>query len=58
MLKSTIFIGQPIFSQLLSLLDKQEIKRISKTTGSDHYIKRFDSCTHLVTMLYAVIGRF
>ena len=58
MSKSTNFIGQPLFNHLLSLLDKQELKRIFKKTNSDHYVKRFDSYIHLVTMLYAVIGRF
>jgi FOG: Transposase and inactivated derivatives len=56
--KSTYFIGQPIFSQLLFLLNKTKISRISQKTGSNRYIKRFDSYTHLVTMLYAVIGHF
>lgn len=58
MSKSNLFIGQPVFSQLLFLLDKHKIKTLARKIGTDRYIKQFDSYTHLVTMLYAVIGHF
>lgn len=56
--KSTHFIGQPLYSQLIKLLDKSKILRISQEKGGERYIKRFDGWTHLVVMLYAVIMRF
>lgn len=58
MSKSNHFIGQPILNQIISLLDKREVLKIAQRHSSDHYIKQLDSYTHLVTMLYAVIGHF
>src|SRR5574344_400655 len=58
MSKSTHFIGQPLYSQVIKLLDKAKILRISREHGGERYIKRFDAWTHLVVMLYAVIMRF
>lgn len=56
--KSTHFIGQPLYSQVIKLLDKEKNLEISRENGGERYIKRFDSWTHLVVMLYAVIMRF
>ncbi len=53
MSKSTFFSGQPIFTQLLSFLDKSQIQRFSREAGSDHYCKKFSTYQHLVTMLYS-----
>ena len=58
MSKSTHFIGQPLYSQVINLLDKSKIMQISREHGGEHYIKRFDCWTHLVVMLYAIIMRF
>ena len=58
MSKSTHFIGQPIYSQIINLLNKSNIIRISRKQGGERYIKRFDVWTHLVVMLYAIIMRF
>lgn len=55
--KSTHFLGQPLYGQLVKLLDKAEILEISRKNGGERYIKRFDAWTHLMTMLYAVIMR-
>lgn len=52
--KSNFFTGQPIFSQLLSFVSKADIARIVKEYQSDHYIKRFKTWNHLVTMLFGV----
>lgn len=56
--KSTHFSGQPLYSQIISLLDKTKILKISNELGGERYIKRFDCWTHTVVMLYAVIMRF
>ena len=56
--KSTHFIGQPLYSQVIKLLDKAKILQISREHGGERYIKRFDGWTHTVVMLYAVIMRF
>ena len=56
--KSTHFIGQPLYSQVINLLDKAKILQISQKNGGEHYTKRFTVWVHLVVMLYAVIKRF
>ena len=56
--KSIHFSGQPLYSQVIKLLDKQKILQISRKHGGEHYVKRFDGWTHLIVMLYAVIMRF
>jgi len=50
--KSSFFTGQPIFAQLIKLLDKREIQKISREFQADHYCKKFNTWHHLVTMLY------
>ena len=56
--KSTHFIGQPLYSQVIKLLDKSKILQISQEKGGEHYTKRFTVWIHLIVMLYAVIKRF
>lgn len=58
MSKSTHFIGQPLYSQVINLLDKAKILQISQKNGGEHYTKRFTVWVHLIVMLYAVIKRF
>ena len=56
--KGTHFNGQPMYSQLINLLDKQEILKFSRANNGERYVKHFDAYQHLVVMLYAVIKRF
>ena len=56
--KGTHFNGQPMYGQLISLLDKHEILKISREKKGERYVKHFDAYQHLVVMLYAVIKRF
>ena len=56
--KSTHFIRQPLYSQVINLLDKAKILHISREQGGEHYTKRFSVWIHLIVMLYAVIKRF
>lgn len=58
MSKSSHFSGQPLYGQVIKLLDKSKILQISQEKGSERYVKRFDAWVHLVVMLYAVIQRF
>ena len=40
--KDSHFTGQPVYSQVLKLLDKDKIRQISlDTQGSESYVKRF-----------------
>lgn len=56
--KSTHFSGQPLFNQIIKLLDKSEVLEISRNYGGERYVKSFDGWTHTVVMLYASIMRF
>ncbi len=51
--KSTFFSGQPVLSQLISLISDGHISRISYKHRSDRYYKTFKSRDHLISMLYA-----
>lgn len=56
--KSSHFSGQPLYCQVINLLDKQKILQISREKGGERYVKSFNGWSHLVVMLYAVIMRF
>ena len=58
MSKGTHFIGQPLFGQLISLLDKSKILKFSREKDGERYVKHFNAWQHMVIMLYAVIKRF
>jgi hypothetical protein len=51
------FVGQPIFSQILKLIDKNDFKKAVKEKNSDYYYKAFKSWTHLTTMLFGILSR-
>lgn len=56
--KRSHFSGQPLYCQVIKLLDKSKILQVSRDNGSECYVKRFNGWIHLVVMLYAVIMRF
>ena len=59
MSKDSHFTGQPVYSQVLKLLDKEKILQIScETKGSEAYVKRFDGYQHLVVMLFGILKHF
>ena len=43
MSKSTHFSGQPMYGQLINLLDKQKVLDFGKNVGSKRYVKSFDA---------------
>ena len=51
--KVNFFTGQPVFSQLLNLIPRSIIDRLSRTHKSNRYCKRFMAYDHVVSMLYA-----
>jgi hypothetical protein len=57
MSKSSYFTGQPVLTQVLSLVNRQSIKRIAHSGSHDRYCKSFDTYTHLVTMLYCIFNK-
>ncbi len=56
--KSTNFTGQPIYNQLLSLVNKEKITKIGRKGNHERYVKKLDGYSHFVIMLYAVLMRF
>ena len=50
--KGKNFTGQPIFTQLLSFLNKSNIKKFSKELKADRYVKKFTSYKHVVVILF------
>lgn len=54
MSKSNTFFGQPIFSQMVGLLNMSKINNQASIHKSDHYCKRFSTFQHLITMIYGV----
>jgi hypothetical protein len=50
--KSSHFHGQSVFGQLISLIDFSKISKISNDFKADHYIKRFKTKDHLISMLF------
>ena len=51
------FVGQPIFKQIISLIDKVDLKGIVKKHNSDYYYKAFKSKTQLITLLFGIMSR-
>ena len=45
MRKDNTFFGQPLYGQLINLLDKSKILQLSLQHNGERYIKRFDGCT-------------
>ena len=59
MSKSTYFTGQPVYSQVIKLLDKAKIQQIShETLGSERYVKRLTGWKHLIIMLFGILKHF
>ena len=51
------FVGQPIFKQIINLIDSIDIKGIIKRHSSDYYYKAFKSKTQLILMLFGILSR-
>jgi len=52
----TNYVGQPIFSQLLYLIDNASIDSVCKKYAADKYTKKLTFKDHLTTMLYTVFS--
>jgi hypothetical protein len=51
------FVGQPIFKQIVDLVNTVNIEGLVRTHNSDYYYKAFKSRTHLITMLFGIFSR-
>ena len=56
MSKSSKFFGQPIFSQLINLIDSSIVSKAVDVHNSDKSCKRFTTFQHLITILYGVVS--
>lgn len=54
--KEIKFVGQPIFKQVIGLLDAISIKSLVDKHSADYY-KAFKAKTHLVTVLFGIFSR-
>jgi hypothetical protein len=50
-------VGQPIFKQIMNLVDKVDINGLVRKHESDYYYKSFKTRTHLFTMLFGILSR-
>jgi len=51
------FVGQPIFKQIMNLVEKVDINGLIRKHESDYYYKSFKTRTHLFTMLFGILSR-
>lgn len=52
-----IFIGQPVFTQILSLINKNDFNKLIGKHNADRYYKKFKTWSHFVCILYGVLSR-
>lgn len=50
-------VGQPILTQVLSLVNKNKFNGLIKKHESDRYYKKFSTWTHFVTMMFGIYSR-
>jgi hypothetical protein len=55
--KEIRFVGQPIFRQIMNLIDDFDLKSLIQKHNSDYYYKAYKSRTQLVTMLFGILSR-
>lgn len=51
------FVGQPIFKQVISLLDAISIKSLVEKHNADYYYKAYKAKTQLITVLFGILSR-
>lgn len=55
--KSSYFSGNPVFGQMISLIDDHIINAAARKHDSDRYVKRFKSKDHLISMLFCSFAK-
>ncbi len=56
MLQGNLFSGQPVFSQILGLINKGSFNHLVKEFDADRYIKRCGSWEHFACMMYCIMN--
>ena len=54
--KTTTFVGQHVFSQLLSLSSKDSLSSVFKSTSANKWYKSIKAWDHYVTMMFCVLS--
>jgi hypothetical protein len=57
MSKNSLFTGQPVLTQLLSLIPASLVSSLSKKHQADYYVKKFRASDHLISMLFCAFHR-
>ncbi len=55
--KEIRFVGQPIFKQILKLIESVNMQGLINKHQSDRYYKAFKTRTHIITMLFGILSR-
>ena len=50
-------VGQPIFKQILNLIPREVVNRVTNETKGDRYYKSFSTFDELVTLLFGIFER-
>ena len=50
-------IGQPILTQVLSLVNRNKFSGLAKKHVSDRYYKKFSTWTHFVSIMFGIYSR-
>jgi hypothetical protein len=51
------FVGQPIFKQVVKLIDAINLTSLAKKHNTDYYYKAFKAKTQLITVLFGIFSR-
>lgn len=51
------FVGQPIFKQIINLIETIDIKGLVQKHNADYYYKAYKSKTQLIVMLFGILSR-
>lgn len=51
------FVGQPIFAQVLKLVDKNQFFELIEKNKSDRYYKEFKTWDHFVSLMFGILSR-
>lgn len=55
--KEIKLVGQPIFKQVVNLIDAISLTSLVKKHNADHYYKAYKAKTQLITMLFGILSR-
>ena len=56
MLQNNTFSGQPVFSQIVGLINRSSFNHLVKTSDANRYCKKCGAWEHFVCMLYSIMN--